>query len=329
MEHRLLGTSGIEVSVMALGCWPFAGGSTWGDQDDDVSIATVHAALDAGITFFDTAEGYGEGHSERVLGEGLKGRRDKAVIATKVSGGNLSPARISDACEQSLRNLQTDVIDLYQIHWPNHEVPVEESWRALEDLKTQGKVRALGVCNFAVQDMGDLLDNGHCETDQLPYNLLWRPIEHEIQPLCVENNVGLICYSSLAQGLLTGRYPTADDVPDGLARSRLFSTDRPLAKHGEAGCEEEAFEAIGRVREIAADLGQPMAAVAFSWVRQQPGVTSLLVGSRSPEELALNLSSLEVHLNDDVLTALSDSTEDVKIHLGTNADMWVSPSRMR
>lgn len=329
MEYRQLGTSGIEVSVMALGCWPFAGGDVWGEQDDAVSIQTVHAALDAGITFFDTAEGYGSGRSERVLGEGLEGRRDEAVVATKVGGANLSPARISDACEESLRNLRTDVIDLYQIHWPNHEVPIEESWRALEDLKTQGKIRGLGVCNFAVQDMGDLLANGHCETDQLPYNLLWRPIEHEIQPLCVENDVGLICYSSLAQGLLTGRYASPDDVPDGLSRSRLFSDDRPLSKHGEEGCEVEAFEAIERVRHVADGLGESMAAVAFSWVWQQAGVTSLLVGSRSPEELALNLPSLDVHLEDDVIRILNEATQPVKDHLGANADMWISPSRMR
>lgn len=329
MEYRQLGTSGIEVSVMALGCWPFAGGSTWGDQDDEVSNQTVHAALDAGINFFDTAEGYGSGHSERVLGEGLKGRRDEAIIATKVSGGNISPVKIADACEQSLRNLQTDVIDLYQIHWPNHEIPIEESWRTLEDLKSTGKVRALGVCNFAVQDMGDLLANGHCETDQLPFNLLWRPIEQEIQPLCVENNVGLICYSSLAQGLLTGRYETAGDVPEGLSRSRLFSSERPLAKHGEDGCEEIAFEAIEQVRQIAEELGQSMAAVAFAWVRQQPGVTSLLVGSRSPDELALNLPSLDVHLDDATIGRLNEATQPVKDHLGQSADMWVSPSRMR
>ena len=314
---------------MALGCWPFAGGAVWGDQDDAVSIATVHAALDAGINFFDTAEGYEKGHSERVLGQGLEGRRSEAVIATKVSANHLSPGDIREACEESLKNLRTDVIDLYQIHWPNHDIPIEESWRALEDLQTQGKIRTLGVCNFAVRDMGDLLAVGHCETDQLPYNLLWRAIEHEVQPLCVENHVGLICYSSLAQGLLTGRYASADEVPDGLSRSRLFSADRPMAKHGEPGCEAEVFEAIDRVRQVAEELGPHMAAVSFAWVRQRMGVTSLLVGARSPDELALNLPSLDVTLDDDVVRALDEATEAVKAHLGTNADMWASPTRMR
>ena len=179
MEYRKLGTTGIEVSVFALGCWPFAGGAVWGEQDEDVSIATVHAALDKGINFFDTAEGYEKGHSERVLGRGLEGRRDEAVIATKVSASHLKPSEIVKACEQSLENLRTDYIDLYQIHWPNWEVPIEVSWQALEALKSSGKVRALGVSNFGVQDMGDLLEKGHCETNQLNYGLLWRVVEHE------------------------------------------------------------------------------------------------------------------------------------------------------
>ena len=130
-------------------------------------------------------------------------------------------------------------------------------------------------------------------------------------------------------GLLTGRYASPDDVPDGLSRSRLFSDDRPLSKHGEEGCEVEAFEAMERVRHVADGLGESMAAVAFSWVRQQAGVTSLLVGSRSPEELALNLPSLDVHLEDDVIHILNEATQPVKDHLGANADMWISPSRMR
>ena len=144
MEYRKLGTADIEVSVMALGCWPFAGGMVWGEQDEGESIATVHAALDAGINFFDTAEGYEEGHSERVLGRGLTGRRQQAVIASKVSPNHLTPEGIAAACEQSLENLQTDYIDLYQIHWPNHDIPIETSWRALEELLAAGKIRGGG-----------------------------------------------------------------------------------------------------------------------------------------------------------------------------------------
>ena len=157
MLYRKLGQTGIDVSVIALGCWPFAGGGYWGEQDDQASIATVHAALDAGINFFDTAEGYGRGHSERVLGEGLKGRRHQAVIATKVSASHLSAEGVAQACEGRLANLQTDYIDLYQIHWPNWTIPLAETVEAQAKLKRLGKIRAIGVSNFAVQDLGDIL----------------------------------------------------------------------------------------------------------------------------------------------------------------------------
>lgn len=329
MEYRKLGRTDIDVSVFALGCWPFAGGAVWGDQDDDVSIATVHAALDAGINFFDTAEGYENGHSERVLGRGLEGRRHEAVIATKVSASHLKPADIVKACEQSLENLRTDYIDLYQIHWPNWEVPIEVSLKTLEELKLSGKIRAIGVSNFGIQDLSDLLDVGHCETNQLNYGLLWRVVEREILPLCQSREVGLICYSPLAQGLLTGRYASADEVPNGLARTRWYSKDRPNAKHGEDGCEAKVFEALDTIREICTRIDLPMATVALAWVRQQPGIASVLVGARSPEELGWNLPAIDLHLSDSEVADLSAATETVKAEIGLNPDPWMSESRMR
>ena len=327
MKYTVLPGTDIDVSVIALGCWPFAGGDVWGDQDDNVSIATVHAALDAGITLFDTAEGYGK--SESVLGQGLKGRRHEAVIATKVGGGHLSSDDLPKACENSLKNLQTDYIDHYQIHWPNHKIPIEETVSALLRLKEQGKIRAIGVCNFAPRDLTDLLAVCQIATNQLPYSLLWRVIEREIQPVCLDNNIGLICYSPLMQGLLTGRYTSADEVPDGLSRTRLYSQDRPMAKHTEPGCETEVFGSLAQINTIAEDLGVTMAEVALAWVRQQPGITSLLVGARNPEEVQWNLPSLELTLSDEQLQQLSTITEPVKDKLGNNPDMWMSKSRMR
>ena len=315
MKYTKLPGTDIDVSVIALGCWPFAGGDVWGDQDDDVSIATVHAALDAGITFFDTAEGYGK--SESVLGRGLKGRRHEAVIATKVGGGHLSSDDLPKACEKSLQNLQTDYIDHYQIHWPNHKIPIQETVSTLLRLREQGKIRAIGVCNFAPRDLTDLLAVCDIATNQLPYSLLWRVIEREIQPAC------------LMQGLLTGRYESADEVPDGLSRTRLYSQDRPMAKHTEPGCETEVFESLAQVRTIANELGVTMAEVALAWVRQQPGITSLLVGARNPDEVQWNLPSVELTLSDEIIQQLSDSTEPVKDKLGNNPDMWMSESRMR
>lgn len=330
MLYKSLGNTDIKVSEFALGCWPFAGGSVWGPQDDSVSITTVHAALDKGITFFDTAEGYNDdSHSEEVLGRALVGRRSEAVIATKISPPHLVPDLVERTCDASLQKLQTDYIDLYQIHWPNHDVAVEDSMAELLKLRDAGKIRSIGVCNFGVQDLFDALESADIVTNQLPYNLLWRPIEVAIQPKCLDNNIGLICYSPLAQGLLTGRYANADQVPDGLSRSRLFNNDRPLANHGEDGCEAEAFSAIAKVIEIAARLDEHPAKVALAWVRSRPGITSLLVGARSPSELDLNIPAFEYELPAGVADELSAATEPVKAKLGSNADMWSGDNRMR
>lgn len=328
MDYTKLGRSDIDVSVHALGCWPFAGGPVWGDQNDNDSISTVHAALEAGITFFDTAEGYGDGHSEVVLGKALKSHRKQAVIATKVSASNLSPEAIFEACERSLQRLDTEYIDLYQIHWPNPSVPLAESLRALESLKQEGKIRAIGVCNFGVHDLKELSAISRTETDQLPYGLLWRPIEYDIRPKCIENKIGIICYSPLSQGLLTGRYTSANQIPPGLARSRHFSKNRPMAKHGEDGCEFELFETLKRLTAIAEELDNSLANVALAWARQQSGVKSLLIGARNREELNLNLKSLEIVIQQDELQKLTNATEAIKSYLGTNADMWMSPSRI-
>ena len=262
-------------------------------------------------------------------GQGLKGRRQDAVIATKVGGGHLSSDDLPKACEQSLKSLKTDYIDLYQIHWPNHNIPIAETASALQRLRDQGKIRAIGVCNFACGDLRDLLAVADIVTNQLSYSLLWRVIEREIQPMCLENNIGLICYSPLMQGLLTGRYASADDVPDGLARTRLFSDDRPMSKHGEEGCEAEVFDALEKIRAVADKADIAMAELALAWALQQPGITSLLVGARNPDEVQWNLPAVELILSEDILQRLSDITEGVKDKLGDNPDMWMSESRMR
>jgi aryl-alcohol dehydrogenase-like predicted oxidoreductase len=349
VQYRPLGKTDVKVSVMALGCWPFAGGAVWGEQDDNDSIATVHASLDAGINFFDTAEGYEEGKSERVLGRGLKGRRHEAVIATKVSPNHLGAEDVMLACERSLRNLGTDYIDLYQIHWPSRaalprpgakaavgsgggsarEVPLPETIEALERLKRQGKIRAIGVSNFARQDLGQAVRLTDIESDQIPYSLVWRAIEYEIKPLCVKNKVGIICYSPLAQGLLTGRYRSANDVPVGLARTRLFSNKRPMARHDDPGCEKEVFDAIKKIQKVADRLGEPMANVALAWIRQRRGVMSFLVGARTPDELKRNLPTLDVRLDSATSRELARITEPIKRKVGTNADPWNSNNRMR
>ena len=330
MRYTMLGDTGIEVSRMALGCWPFAGGRVWGPQDDNDSIAAVHASLDAGVTFFDTAEGYSDdSHSEEVLGRALYGRRGDAVIATKIGNAFLHPSMVAEHCEASLQRLGTDYIDLYQIHWPNHDVPIEDTMAQLLKLQDSGKVRALGVCNFGVRDLTDILECGAIVTNQLPYNLLWRALEFAIKPTCVANNVGIICYSPLQQGLLTGRYETADDVPPGLSRTRHFNSDREQAIHGEEGCEEETFATIASVLDVATKVGEHPAKISLAWLLAQEGVTSLLVGARNADEVALNTPTFDYDLPVDAADALSGVTDNLKQILGENADFWQSPSRMR
>ena len=329
MRRVTLGNSDIEVSAIALGCWPFGGVIAWGHQDDADSIATVHAALDAGINFFDTAAAYDDGKSEQVLGEALRGHRHRALIATKLGGADLAPQAVSAACERSLRFLQTDYIDLYQIHWPNHDVPLAETIGALQQLQQQGKVRAIGVSNFGPLDLAEALSLAPIATNQLNFSLLWRVIENEIQPLCRASDVGILCYSSLAQGLLTGRYTSIDDVPPYLSRTRWYAGSHPGATHNEPGCEPEIFAALAELRQLAASLNTSMACLSLAWLLQQSGVTSVLVGARKPEEIAWNLPALELALDDATQQQLLRITEPVKTKLGDNADMWFSESRMR
>ena len=329
MRYRQLGTTGIEVSEFTLGTWPFSGGHPFGEQNDEDSIAAFHAALDNGVNFIDTAEGYGAGRAERVLGRVLPSRRDDVVLTSKVAEVHLRPEEVQTACEGSLAKLGTDYIDLYLIHWPNRDVPLADTVGTLERLREEGKIRYFGVSNFGVKDLSAILELTSVEIDQMPYNLVWRPIEYEILPFCRQNGIGLMVYSPLMQGILTDRYPTADDVPEGIARSRHFSPDRPMSEHGDVGMEDELFEAVRAVRKIARDLGRSTAAVALAWLRRETAVTTLLIGARNADEVRMNLEAFEFDLPDDAANALSDATAEIKERLGGDPDLWRYPGRMR
>lgn len=329
MQYRTLAGTDINISAMAMGCWAIAEDANWGPQDEADSRATIKAALDAGINFFDTAELYGDGQSETVLGKALVGMRQRVVIASKASDRHLAPADIVAACEGSLRRLQTDYIDLYQLHWANPDVPIAETMGALQRLQQQGKVRAIGVCNFGAHDLSDLHRIGSCAADQLPYNLLWRAIEFEVLPYCAGNGIGVLAYSPLCQGLLTGKFTSADEVPEGRARTRHFSCRRPRTRHGEPGYEVETFGTIEHLREICRQLERPMADVAIAWVRQHPAVVSVIVGARSPQQIHENVRTLSVRLSAQTIVELNGATEALKQQLGPNVDMWQSVSRVR
>jgi aryl-alcohol dehydrogenase-like predicted oxidoreductase len=330
MQYRKLGQTDIDVSTVCFGCWGIVGGFNWGPQDEQDSVTALRTAFEKGVTFYDTAEAYGNGESEKLLARGLGHVREKIVIATKVSPNHFSEAEMRAACERSLQNLQTDYIDLYQLHWPNHDIPVAESFGILEQLKGEGKIRAYGISNFGVGDLGDVVATGRkVSSNQLSYSLLFRAIEAQILPLCRENQISVLTYSSLMQGLLSGKYASADDVQPDRARTRHYSSTRPHARHGEQGAEAETFGAVAAVRKIAAEINKPMADVALAWLIAQPGVTSVIAGARNAAQASGIAGAADLVLSKDVIEQLNQATEALKQKLGPNPDMWQGQSRMR
>lgn len=329
MKYQKLGKAQINVSKICMGCWALSGDKFWGPQSESDSIRTLHTAMDVGINFFDTAESYGDGYSEEILGKAFSHQREKIVIGTKVSPEHLSREKIIQACKASLRRLKTDYIDVYHIHFPNPEVPISETLEALKKLQDEGKIRAISVSNFGRKDLQEFLTHSRVEVDQLPYNLLWRAIEYEILPFCVQNNIEITCYSPLSQGLLTGKFRSPDEVPVGRARTRHFSGKRPMARHGEEGAESETFATIKDIQHIAEEINIPMAKIALAWLLTQEGITSVIVGARKPEQVFENVRAADLELPPDVIAKLTKATEKLKQKLGPNPDIWQSESRIR
>ena len=329
MRYRKLGRTDLNVSVICQGTWSVATKDAfWDGQDRGDSLAAIRAGLDVGVKFFDTAPAYGNGESEEILGEALGLNRREVIVASKVAPTDLEPDKLRQSCERSLRALRSDYVDLYQIHWPSKTLPLEPTWRTLEALHREGKIRHIGVSNFGTGFLGELAQLGRAESNQLPYSLLWRAIEFEIQPLCVASEMSILCYSPLAQGLLTGKFQTADEVPEKRARTRLFSANRKMTRHGEPGCEQETFAALAGIRRVADELGQPMGRVALAWLLAQPGVTSAVVGARNAAQAVENTAAAELSLDAGMIARLSAITEPLKQKLGNNADPWEHVSRM-
>jgi len=210
METRTLGKSDLKITPIIMGTWQ-AGKAMWVGIEDSQSIQALRAAFDAGITTIDTAAVYGNGHSEKIVAEALSDVRSQVVYATKVFANHLKYDQVIKACESSLKNMKTDYIDLYQIHWPSGSfgseiVPIEETMRAMNDLKQQGKIRAIGVSNFSRLQMEEAAQYGQIDSLQQPYSRFWRQVETDQIPYCVVQNIAIIAYSSLAQRLLTGKF---------------------------------------------------------------------------------------------------------------------------
>jgi aryl-alcohol dehydrogenase-like predicted oxidoreductase len=317
MELRMLGTSNIKISPIVMGTWQ-AGKDMWVGIDDTESTQAIKAAYDAGITTFDTAEVYGNGHSEKIVGNALCDVRARVVIATKVFSNHLQYKQVIDACHGSLKNLNTDYIDLYQIHWPpgsfgGKKVPLEETMRAMTDLKEQGKIRAIGVSNFSRSQLEDAATYGRIDSLQPPYSLFWRKVETDAIPYCRENNITLLAYSSMAQGLLTGKFGPDHTFAKGDHRfkNKLFQPENY----------ERVQKALERLRPIAAANHVTLGQLALAWLISQPG-TCAIAGARNSEQAVQNAAAGNVRLSAEDLAAIDDIGKMVTDPLDDDPVMW-------
>jgi len=302
MQYRALGTSGIQISVIGLGSWPMSG-MAWGKTDDAEAMRTIQAAIDAGVNLIDTAESYGrDGHAETLIGQAIAGRRAEVVLATKISPHHLSAANVAGCLEGSLRRLSVDYIDLYQVHRPNPNVPMEETMPALQRLRQEGKVRVIGVCNFSCELLEKALQYGPVVACQSPYSLLERAIERNVLAFCRERRLGVLAHSCLGKNLLSGQIRRGVQLPPDDPRLRLDALFRD-------GSYERHFDAVEALNCLAAHLGRPMAQVAINWVIQQPGITAALVGMRRVEHLRENVAALDWQLSTFHLDTLAHLTQ--------------------
>jgi aryl-alcohol dehydrogenase-like predicted oxidoreductase len=322
-----LGKNGFEVSVLAMGAWQLADDAYWGRGGDPER--TVKVALDAGITLFDTAEMYADGESEKALGKALGKDRDRALIASKVFSSHCAPADVRKSCEDSLRRLRTDRIDLFQIHWPARDVKFSDTAAELVKLRKEGKLRAIGVSNFGSNDLDEWMDAGEACSNQIGYNLVFRAPEYEMIPACVRHGLGILVYMPLLQGILTGRWDKAEDIPQSRRRTRHFASTREGTRHGEPGCEAELFEALRRVRVVADRIGHPPADVALAWLLAKPGVTSLIVGAREPDQVLRNARGVSLELDAETVLELDAAGDPIKDKLGGNCDLWAGKEKSR
>ena len=300
-----------------MGTWQ-AGKDMWAGIDDAQSTQAIKAAYDAGITTFDTAEVYGSGHSERVVGNALYDVRDRVVIATKVFSNHLQYNQVIGACHGSLKNLNTDYIDLYQIHWPPgsfgaKKVPLEETMRAMTDLKAQGKIRAIGVSNFSRSQLEEAATFGRVDSLQPPYSLFWRKVETDALPYCRKNNITVLAYSSMAQGLLTGKFGPDHTFAKGdhRFRNKLFQPENYRRVH-------KALEKLG---PIAAANHITLGQLALAWIISQPGVCAI-AGARNSEQAVQNAAAANIRLSDTDLAAVDDIGRIVTDPLDDDPVMW-------
>ncbi len=320
MNYTLLNDGKTSISGLSLGTWAYSDVSLWGACDKDAAVDTLREAVDRGINLIDTAERYGDGRAETVVGNAVKGIRDKVILATKVYSDHLTHDALIKACDDSLQRLQTDYIDIYQIHWPNADVDPEETFGTFEELKAQGKIRLVSVCNYGKKCMESIRGKG-VVLDQLAYSLVWRLTEYQMSPVLEEENIPVWAYSPLAQGLLTGKFKTLEDVPVERRANRMYDS-KWGGIHTDHGFEKEIFEFLDELRVLSEESGLSMPALAFGFLKSRKNVGSILTGCRTIRQLDQNMQAYEAEVPDDVIRKLDDLSLALKAKMGTNADLW-------
>jgi len=319
MQYRALGRTGIQVSVACFGTMTFGWApEDWGSHKDD-SIRLFNAAFDHGINFFDTADVYARGTSETILGEAMQGKRNKIVLATKCHGkmddddpnawGN-TYKHVVEACEASLTRLGTDWIDLYQIHRPQPSVPIDETLRALDDLRRAGKIRYAGCSTFAAWQVCEAhyvakeLGSAGFVTEQPPYNLLDRRVERELLPFCQTYNYGVIPWSPLAGGMLSGKYLDPE------TKGARYSASDPGGR-----LTQVPVDKLTALKALAEANGMTLAVMSLAWVASQPGITSPIIGARSEAQLKESADACEIKLDAELLKKIDEIFEPGSHHV--------------
>ncbi len=300
----------IGLSCVGLGGWQL-GSHGWGKLSDRDLAQAVRKAVDSGITFFDTAPVYGLGHSEELLGRALGAERKNVILATKLgftwkkNGAfqgftDNSPTNINREIDESLRRLRTDYIDLYQVHWPDPDTPIEDTLLAMENLKRAGKVRCIGCCNFPLELLKEALKYGEIRTIQVPYNLIDRSVEKDLLPFCSRNGIEVLAYSPIARGLLTGKYDR--DAKFEIDDHRTRSRDEYF--HGEAF--PKNLEVVNRVKIVAKKLNKTPAQIALRWVLESPYIAAAVFGAKNAAQVEENVAASDFTLSKENIEFLSE-----------------------
>jgi len=346
MEKRVCGQAALELAVMGIGCWSFGGGAYWGAQDQADVESVVKTALDAGCNYFDTAEMYNGGESERSLGRALGRRRAEAIICTKTVPLHAHRADLRRKCDEALERLGSDYIDIFMIHWPLNlksirqytsdpevlsRLPTSaEAFGALMELRAEGKIRHIGVSNFGVRQLTEALATGaDIVVNEIAYNLLARAIEYRIAPFCRARGVGIVGYMPLMQGLLSDKAASFDELPPNRTRTRHFASSRAGTRHGEPGFEAETAAALATIRKIARAAKLSVSRLAIAWAATNPAVTCVLAGARNSRQVRDNIRGANIRLSDPVMRALDAATRPLMEKWGSSPDLWDNAANNR